>query len=343
MEQAKYHPALNMLLLALILLGLYLGKELLIPFVLGLVVWYLIYSIRLQVGKIRVGDKSLPKAVQSILSLSIVLSFFWFIGRMVVSNLKEFALVAPEYNVRINSLSAELAEKINIPSVHELTDRIDLPTIVGDILNSSLSFLSGLFIVLFYVIFLMLEQDIFMKKLNMVFKSKEQKLSFFKIISKIDKSVHSYLSVKTLIALATAVISYIVFLSFGLDFAILWAFLVLLLNFIPFVGAFIAILFPTIISILQFGDMVTTVALLAILSGIQVVIGNFLEPKLVGKSLNLSPLVVILALAFWGSLWGVAGMFLCVPITVTLMIVLNQFPNTKGIAALLSAGNDPEN
>jgi len=342
MEQVKYHPALNMLLLALILLGLYLGQELLIPFVLGLVVWYLIHSIRLQVGKIRVGEKSLPKPVQSILSLSIVLSFFWFIGRMVVSNLKEFALVAPEYNARINSLSADLAEKINIPSVHELTDRIDLPTIVTDILNSSFSFLSALFIVLFYVIFLMLEQDIFMKKLDMVFKSKEQKLNFFKIISKIDKSVHSYLSVKTLIALATAVISYIIFLSFGLDFAILWAFLVLLLNFIPFVGAFIAILFPTIISILQFGNIGTTVALLAILSGIQLVIGNFLEPKLVGKSLNLSPLVVILALAFWGSLWGVAGMFLCVPITVTLMIVLNQFPYTRGIAALLSAGNEPE-
>ncbi|MFT4601218.1 MAG: AI-2 transport protein TqsA [Arenicella sp.] len=134
----------------------------------------------------------------------------------------------------------------------------------------------------------------------------------------------------------------IVLLSFGVDFAYLWAFLAFLLNFIPFVGAFVAIVFPTLVSILQFGDPVITLSLLAILSATQVVIGNIIEPRLVGKSLNLSPLVVILALAFWGAIWNVAGMFLCVPITVTLMIVLNQFPKTKPFAIMLSAGHDIE-
>jgi predicted PurR-regulated permease PerM len=94
------------------------------------------------------------------------------------------------------------------------------------------------------------------------------------------------------------------------------------------------------VSLLQFGSPEITISVLLILASIQIVIGNVVEPRMIGKSLNLSPLVVILALAFWGAIWGLAGMFLCVPITVTLMIVLNQFPRTKPVAIMLSAGHD---
>ena len=92
---------------------------------------------------------------------------------------------------------------------------------------------------------------------------------------------------------------------------------------------------------MQFDDYGAAVAIFIILNGIQIIVGNYLEPKMVGRSLNLSPLVVILSLAFWGALWGIAGAFLCVPITVAVMIILSQFPGTRTIAILLSAGNDP--
>jgi predicted PurR-regulated permease PerM len=341
MENVKSHPALNLFLVGLVLLALYLGKDLLVPLVLAIVVWYLINTIGANFGKIKIGGKSMPRWLRTTLSIFVVFSFFWFIGGMVISNLEEFAEVAPTYNDRLVKVSQELSEQLNIPTFEEFTKEINISQIAGDTFNSSVSFLTTLFVIIFYVIFLFIEQEIFMKKIELIFSGKSTKVRFFKIIKRIDESMKSYLGVKTFIALLTAICDYIIFISFDLDFAILWAFLAFLLNFIPFVGALIAILFPTILSVLQFGDPVITIAIFLILNGVQLVIGNFLEPKMVGKSLNLSPLVVVLSLAFWGALWGTAGMFLCVPITVALMIIFSQFPSTHSIAIMLSAGNDP--
>lgn len=345
MEQFKYHPVYNVLLVALVLLGLYLGKDILIPLVLAGVVWYLINTIGGHFGRIKIGEKQLiPRWARTTLSVLVVFSVFWFVGRMAVSNLEEFVEVAPEYNERLTKLSESLSERLDIPTFEEISKKVDLEKIAGtagDAINSSIHFITALFVVLFYVIFIFMEQEIFKKKISLIFPEKAGRMRYFKIIRRIDASMRSYLGVKTFIALLVAVFDYIVFLSFGLDFAILWAFLAFLLNFIPFVGALIAILFPTILSLLQFGDPVITIAVFLILNAIQVLLGNYLEPKMVGRSLNLSPLVVILSLAFWGALWGIAGMFLCVPITVALMIILSQFPSTRAVAILLSAGDDP--
>lgn len=341
MESVKHHPALNLLLFAIILLGLYVGKNLLIPLVMALVVWYLINAIGSQIGRIEIGDHRAPKWLRTTLAVLVVFSFFWFVGRLVASNLEEFAGVADEYNAKIDKISADLSEEFNIPTIEEVDKQVDIGMYVESAINSSFTFLSALFVVIFYVVFLMLEQRIFYKKVNLIFKHKEDKAQYFKTIERIDQSMKKYMSVKSFLALVVAVCTYIVLVLFHIDYAILWAFLAFLLNFIPFIGAFIAIMLPTALSLMQFGDNGVTLALFIILNVIQIIIGNFLEPRMVGKSLNLSPLVVILSLAFWGALWGVAGAFLCVPITVAIMIILAQFPSTRTVAILLSAGNDP--
>lgn len=344
MESVKQHPALNILLVALILMGLYYGKNLLIPLVLATVIWYLINSIGAQIGRIEIRNKRAPKWLRTTLAVLVVFSFFWFVGRLVVANLEEFAEVAPEYNERIKDLSSDLSERFEIPTIEDAVHQFDIAgyaTYATYVITSSLAFLSTLFVVIFYVIFLMLEQNIFGKKLDLIFIHRKNKVQYFQTMEKIDQSMKKYMSVKAFLALVVALATYIVCQTFGVDFAILWSFLAFLLNWIPFVGAFIAITLPTLLSLLQFGDWVITLSIFAILNTIQIVIGNYIEPRMVGKSLNLSPLVVILALAFWGALWGIAGAFLCVPITVALMIILSQFPSTRTAAILLSAGNDP--
>jgi AI-2 transport protein TqsA len=342
MEQRRFHPAMNVLLIGLVLLGLYLGKDLLVPLVLAAVIWYLINTIGAYFGKIKVGDKSfIPRWARTTLAVLVVFSFFWFVGRMAVANLEEFVEVAPEYNERLVELSEALGEKLEIPTFEEMSKKVDIEKTAADVLNSTISFVTALFVVIFYVIFIFIEQEIFRKKIKLIFPENQKKMQYYKTIRRIEESMRSYLGVKTFIAFLVAICDYIVFLSFGLDFAILWAFLAFLLNFIPFVGALIAILFPTILSLLQFGDPWITVAIFLILNGIQVLLGNYIEPRMVGRSLNLSPLVVILSLAFWGAIWGIAGMFLCVPITVAIMIILSQFPSTRTIAILLSNGDDP--
>jgi len=122
----------------------------------------------------------------------------------------------------------------------------------------------------------------------------------------------------------------------GVDFASFWAVLIFLLNFIPTIGSIIATAFPSVLTLVQFDTLGPFVITITILSAIQFCIGSLVEPKLMGNRLNLSPIVILLSLGLWGSIWGIPGMFLCVPITVILMIVCSYFPDTRPIAVLLS-------
>lgn len=126
----------------------------------------------------------------------------------------------------------------------------------------------------------------------------------------------------------------------GVDFAIFWAFLIFLLNYIPTIGSLIATAFPAVLTLVQFETFTPFIIVLVAITGIQMVVGNFIEPKMMGNSLKISSLVVLLSLAFWGAIWGVTGMFLCVPITVILMIIFAQFPTSRPIAILLSDDGD---
>ena len=122
----------------------------------------------------------------------------------------------------------------------------------------------------------------------------------------------------------------------GVHYAVFWAFLIFLLNFIPTIGSLLATIFPAVFCLLQFGEFTQCLMVFFIVGSIQVFIGNFLEPKWMGNSMNISPLIAIIALVFWGSIWGTTGMILSIPITVILIIVCSQFQSTKPIAMLLS-------
>ena len=134
--------------------------------------------------------------------------------------------------------------------------------------------------------------------------------------------------------------SYIVLSIIGVDFAIFWAYLIFLLNFIPTIGSLIATIFPVLLAFAQFGTWIQPSLVLILVSSIQVLVGNILEPRLMGNSLNVSPLVVLVSLAFWGWLWGVVGMIISVPITIMLIIVCSQFDNLRWIAIVLSRKGD---
>ncbi|MEM7037311.1 MAG: AI-2E family transporter, partial [Bacteroidota bacterium] len=127
----------------------------------------------------------------------------------------------------------------------------------------------------------------------------------------------------------------------GLDFAIFWAFLIFLLNFIPTFGSLAATIFPVVFSILQFDTWTPVIILLVGILATQMIIGNFLEPKLLGNRLNISSLVVLISLSVWGTIWGVIGMILAVPLTVAIMIILSEFESTLPIAIWLSADGMP--
>jgi predicted PurR-regulated permease PerM len=144
-----------------------------------------------------------------------------------------------------------------------------------------------------------------------------------------------YLNTKSLVSLITAVLSLIVFKIFGLDFAIIWAFLIFVFNFIPNFGSIVASILPITIALIQFDSILNVLWLGILIMGIQFAIGNILEPRLMGRSLNLSPLMVILSLIFWGWIWGIAGMLLAVPILGTITIIFENIDSLKFISVFL--------
>ena len=130
--------------------------------------------------------------------------------------------------------------------------------------------------------------------------------------------------------------SYIALLFIGIDAPVFWAFLIFLLNYIPTIGSLIGTLFPAFFCLLQFGDLSSFLMVLGVVGTLQVIVGNLLEPKLMGNTLNISSFVAIFALSFWGTLWGITGMLLSVPITVIMVIIFSHFSSTRPVAIMLS-------
>ncbi|MGI9239619.1 MAG: AI-2E family transporter, partial [Verrucomicrobiales bacterium] len=155
-------------------------------------------------------------------------------------------------------------------------------------------------------------------------------------IAGVDREIRVYLSMKITVSLLTAVLSYIVMRLVGVSFPEFWAALIFVFNFIPYIGSTVATLLPTLQAYLQFDSIQPAVMLFVGVQTMQISVGSFLEPAMMGKSLNMSPLVVMLALTFWGIIWGIAGMFLAVPLTVVIMIVCANFESTHWVAVILS-------
>jgi AI-2 transport protein TqsA len=163
------------------------------------------------------------------------------------------------------------------------------------------------------------------------------------VLDQIDRDIRIYIRIKTTLAVVTSMLAYAVMAWVGVDFAGFWAVMVFFFYYIPTVGSILAIAAPAVLTLVQFDHLTPFLIVLFVFGTIQVVTANVIEPAIMGRTLNLSPLVVIISLMVWGTMWGVVGMFLCVPIMVVGLIVLAQFETTRPIAVLLSAdGRIPE-
>jgi predicted PurR-regulated permease PerM len=211
------------------------------------------------------------------------------------------------------------------------------------LLNSLTSLAGNLFIIIIYVAFLLVEEKFFFKKLELWIQDPIRRNNVLQIIDQIIASIRKYIVVKTQMSLLTGALSYIILILFKVDFATWWAFLIFLLNYIPYIGSFFATLFPSLFASFQYQSFWMLLWVFASIQVVQIAVGNILEPKIMGRTLNLSPLGVLLALTFWGIIWGILGMLLSVPITSVLVIVCSRFEQTRFIAIILSeTGQLPE-
>ena len=246
----------------------------------------------------------------------------------------------PRYTARLGQLVSSITA-MSLPDLTEtLTKSIKLKDLSGPLSDFALSaggaFGSALLVAM-YAGFLLAERGMLASKLGHLIADPERAAEFSTIIKSVRKGIHSYLWIQTVMSLLTAGLCYVILLFYGVDFAEVWALLIFLLNFIPTIGSIIAVIIPALVALVQFDTVWTSVQLLALMGAVQFLIGNVVSPRYMGKTLNLSPFVVIVALTFWGTIWGIEGAFLSIPITVTIAIVCQYVPAWRGIAILLSS------
>ena len=328
-----------LVILTLSYLILYYGRDLLIPIIIALFIWFLIKEIRDLLVKIPLIGKKLPLFVKNIMSTALMFGMLGFIINMISRNIQVLNANRNDYEVKIKELAGHLEQTFNINIASKFSEFIgglNFNEILGSLLGSITDLFGNTFAIVLYVLFMLLEESYFQIKLSSFFKSAGDLDNANVVIAKIERSISSYISIKTLTSLMTGFLSFIALLLIGVDAPIFWAFLIFLLNYIPTIGSLIATIFPAIFALIEYGEYTPALLVLIVVGLIQVLVGNILEPRIMGNSLNISSLVVLISLAFWAFLWGVTGMFLSVPIMVVVMIILSEFKSTKPIAILLS-------
>ncbi len=319
--------------------GLVVGRSLLIPLAIAILLWSLLEAMIQGFARLKVGPYQLPRWLAAILGIATVALGFYLVLTILLGQVDAIAAAWPHYAARFESIVSDLAQWLGPESAAKLKDRvtaIDISSRIPHLIASTQSIVVSFLLVLAYIGFLFVERDHLGEKLAAMFPDVRQAQKTSSLFATISQSVQRYLRIKTVVSVATAVLCYAVLRWLGIDFAETWALLIFVLNYIPNIGSILAVAFPALVALVQFETAGPFVVLVLSLTAIQLVIGSVLEPMLMGNTLNMSPLAIILGLAFWGTVWGIVGMFLSVPIMVMLMIVCAHVPSWRWVAILLS-------
>lgn len=328
-----------LIILMIAISGLYLGRTFIIPLVVAILLFTLLIALVDKIVTISIGKKHFPRGAAVILSLLMIFAGIGVIAVIFANQWGAVVEAAPKYHERLNDILNNLFTVVgdkNADAINEAIAKIDISGWMIGTLGSVGSFTTSFMLVCLYIPFLALERPA-MKKKIVIAASTSQTLSEIRSISAAaSKSLQTYIGIKTLVSLMTGAISYGVMKYIGLDFAETWGVLAFALNFIPSIGSVIAVILPALVALVQFDTLGPFLIVVFGCGVIQFLIGNVLEPNLMGKSLNLSPLTVIISLTFWASIWGIPGALLSVPLSVCIMIVLSHLPNARWIAVLMS-------
>jgi predicted PurR-regulated permease PerM len=322
---------------------LHVGKAIFVPAVLGAVIVYIIVGLAQALDRLPGLGPALPLRLRYLFSIVLIGVICFLFAYLVMANKERALALAPQYQQSLLATIQRAAVYFGFETEptwamlrQELLARINLQRLLASLLASVGSIVVTFVVVCLYATFLLLEHRSFEGKLANLSDDPARVARIRQVVEAINRRIGSYLALKTLLSLLLAVSSYVVMRLFGLEFAALWAVLIFFLNFVPYVGSVLGVVFPVLMTIVQFDDPGTALTMLALLAALQFGIGNFLEPLVMGNSLNLSPFAILFSLAVWSELWGVPGAFLAVPITAILTIVFSEFPGTRPIAVLLS-------
>lgn len=333
---------------------LYFGREILAPFALA------VFLFLVMEGFARIIDersKLLKRGVaRAIAIFTVIGGFFGFIV-LLARGISEFGSQSVSYERKINALISDVYGRIGMgeaPTLTELVFNEGGQRFLATIANATGDLSGDIVLILIYIGFLFLAQSAWPEKLDAIFGASEEREQVRDVGDAARRGIETYLWTQTVISALITALTYVTLLALGVENALFLAALIFVLNYIPTIGSIVAALVPPLFALVQPEIPVWVpgpvpsdayIYALIVFAGVsfwQFAIGNFLQPRMMGESLNLSSLIVLLALAIWGAIWGIPGMFLSAPLTVLMMVMFAQSPATRWIAILLSADGNPD-
>ncbi len=331
---------MSLLLLVLVVFLLEKFRPILEPLFVGLFIVYVILPLHTMLVR-----RGMPSMVAYAAILLLLMLMVFGVGTLAYVNGRELTTRLPVYEASLETMLHDAVANMPVEIPHETRLLRDLPirqyissqqlfTALGTAVGTFFDFFTWLAVTFLYLLFLIVEKETFPQRIRRAF-GEQQARQVLGVAESINQAIAHYISVKTLVSALAGLASLVVLLAFDVDFAITWALLIFLFNFIPYVGSLVATAMPILLSLVQLGFW-PFVAVAVLLIAVQQIIGSYLEPRLTGQRLNVSPLLILVSLAFWGLLWGIVGMILAVPLLVILKIVLENIKETKPIATLIS-------
>lgn len=321
--------------------GLVFGANFLIPLFVSLILFVLLTAIIDWVANKKIGDWQAPRWLAHVVAVVLVLIGLGAIVLVIGSQASDVTAALPRYEAKLTQILSSIVSTVgeeNAKVAQDALAGLDYSNFAVTTVNSASSFMSSFLLVLLYIPFLLLERRPMGEKLPLAAGSLVMGRKISTVFADISVGIQRYVGIKTFVSFLTGTLSYAVMKSTGLDFAETWSVLAFALNFIPTIGSMLAVVLPSLVALVQFDTLGPFLGIVLGCGAVQFAIGNVLEPTLAGKTLNLSPFMVILSLTFWTSIWGIPGAFLSVPITVCVLIVFSHIPATRPVAILMSGG-----
>jgi len=292
----------------------------------------------------RLEKLKVPRWLGVVIAMLILLVILFFAGWFFFFTIDRLVQRLPMYIRRFTVIDAWLADKLDLDAGTSFLTYMNFDwqglilSSLSSVSEKAISVISMASLIYIFVLFLLLERQSLIPKLKIAApRGKGMRIAV--LFERVNRQISKYLMLKALISIATGILFYLACLATGLDFAIMWGVLAFILNFIPSIGSIIITIMTIIMALLQFFPNWANIIYVAVLMiSIQTVLGNILDPRIQGVQLNLSPFVILVSLSLWGYIWGIAGMFLAVPITSVLQIVCANVQSLKPVAVMIGSG-----
>jgi predicted PurR-regulated permease PerM len=312
-----------------------------LPFTIGLLLAFALYPLVLALDKLHI-----PRFFSIFLVVLIILAGLYVFVMVLFRSGRTILSLYPKYENRLTEIYIwaarffELSYNEDLTFFQNLWSQLGVRTMVRNITLSFSSFffqfMKDAFLVVLFTVFLLVEASRFKEKLELAFEKRPGQIR--QMGNDIMREVTRYLTAKSLISLATGLIVALLLHLVGLEFALVWGLIQFVLNFIPSLGSIAAGFAASLFALIQFWpDPAPVILVILIMLGTNMIIGNVLDPKIIGDNVGISPLVVLVSLIIWGYIWGFAGMILAVPLMVIIKIVCENFPFLEPISILLSS------